>query len=110
MADNPLQAETTFGNPEVIWQNAYNALELAKRDLANFNHGDSDTDIELEFYAELESYALAKLLKTPAPNGEALARKLEIFVEHDCRELIDEIQQPLFAAMIDDARKLGGLA
>ena len=110
MADNPLQAEKAFGNPEAIWQNAYNTFEMAKKDLAHFIAGESDTNTEFEFYTELESYALAKLLRTPAPHGEALARKLEIFTEYDCGELIDEIQKPMFAAMIADARKLGGLA
>ena len=110
MADNSLQAKPTFGNPEAIWQNACNTLELAKKDIANFNASESRTEAEWDFYADLECYAVATLLKTPAPNGEALARKLEIFTEYDCGELIDELQKPIFAAMIADARKLGGLA
>jgi hypothetical protein len=48
-------------------------------------------------------------LRAPAPDLAALAYKLEIFAFVDWCWLSPQYREPLFAALIADVRRLGGL-
>jgi hypothetical protein len=69
--------------------------------------GLSDQEDELIYGACCK--ATDALFLTPAPDLSALSYKLEVFAAEDCHGLEPNLRDPLFAALVADARRLGGL-
>jgi hypothetical protein len=84
---------------------ARQTYEMARDDAQE--HVESDEECELLGHAQSE--ATWALMLSPAPDLTALAYKLEAFEAEDCFGLCPSYRQPLFAALIADARRLGGL-
>lgn len=90
------------------WNNAHSALTRAMDDLDAL--GDNASNEMLDGYSSAQLSWLEVVMGMKAPDHAAFAEKLRLFKLHDCRELIEEIVNPMLDAMLKDAERLGGLA
>jgi hypothetical protein len=89
-----------------------NAFDLARQtyEMARLDAQETvESDEECGLLGHAQSEATWALMRSPAPDLTALAYKLEIFEGEDCFALCPSYREPLFAALIADARRLGGL-
>lgn len=77
--------------------------EMAKDDLEDES---VESNEEMDFFCDAQLEAMDALLQTPAPDLAALVRKLEIFEAEDCFGMSPQYRDPLFDAIISDARRL----
>lgn len=94
MAD-PTSSATTFARALAVY-------EMAREDARE----DVENDEEIMLLGRAQSDATEALLLSPAPDLAALAYKLEAFATEDCFGLSPQYRDPLFAAIIADARRL----
>lgn len=76
--------------------------EMARRDAQE----SVESDEEVMLLGRAHSDATEALMLAPAPNLPALAYKLEAFAAEDCFTLSPQYREPLFAALVDDVRRL----
>jgi hypothetical protein len=107
MAINTLQAESANATAE-NWNNAHTALIRSMDDLERLS--DDASNEMLDGFCGAQMNWLQIVMGMEAPDHAALAEKLRLFKLHDCRELIEEIVNPMLDAMLKDAQQLGGLA
>jgi hypothetical protein len=86
------------------WKAALSALTLAEIDVATLP--DTVSNEMLDGYCGSQMNWLQIVMGMKAPDHAALAEKLRLFKQHDCRELIPEIVNPMLDAMLADAEML----
>jgi hypothetical protein len=86
---------------------ARDAFAMAKADVDAL--GTCYANLEADFYVEVQFKALDALMLAPAPDLPALLYKLELFAAEECFDYSPHIRDPLFAALISDVRRLGGM-
>jgi hypothetical protein len=96
--------------PRTAFADARATYEMARADACVPAEIEGElSDEECEMLGSAQSHATSALLLAPAPDLAALAYKLEIFAFEDCFWLSPQYREPLFAALIADVRRLGGL-
>ncbi|HVI05894.1 MAG TPA: hypothetical protein VM711_07365 [Sphingomicrobium sp.] len=81
------------------------AYEMAQSDLEGL--GEDYSNDELDLYGNANWTAREALLLAPASDFPALISKMEVFASEDCFML--NHAEELFAALIADVRRLGGV-
>ena len=85
----------------------HDLFEIYQRALADINVPGDMHDIELNFLSDALCTAEKAIFVAPAPDGEVLARKLEIYFAEEMWEKMPEWQADVKVALIADARRLG---
>jgi hypothetical protein len=106
MATDTLKGGIRPENPESEWLHVCDTWDMARKDMDEA--GDTDDEINLYGLAYCEAYCA--LIRTPAPNAAALARKLEVFRDEEAYGLVREAVDEFIGVMIDDVNRIGGRA
>lgn len=92
------------GTLEEAFAHARSMYEMARDDQLGV-----ESDEEGELLSRAQDAAMDALFLAHAPDLAALAFKMEVFAAEDCFGLCGHIRDSLFAALIADVRRLGGL-
>ena len=91
---------------DLAWKNALAVLAMAQQDLDAL--GADYDDAELDLLGPAHTSAMLMMATTPAPDWPAYVRKLEMLIADEIIEVCGPKFEPALAALVADARRLGG--
>jgi hypothetical protein len=84
------------------WEQLRATLEMARADALE----DVENDLEFDLLAHAHIDAEWQVLRSPAPDAEALAFKMEVFRDEEAYRLNDDAVHEVINGLIADVRRL----